>query len=146
MFKTVTVSFRTKQELLEGLDHICGEFKCSRSSLIETILREFLSGKGGNSMPTRGLVLNAEQQSDAESDDVVHVSLGGVRLGLPKNLRFQIAFDEKSSVFQLELLPGEPASFRVPRPESTVREVYPDRPPERKERKRGSDNDPTDET
>jgi len=146
MFKTVTVSFRTKQELLDGLDRICGEFKCSRSSLIETILREFLSDKALSSNHNHGLDLNVQQRQGAGSDDVVHVSLGGVRLGLPKNLRFQIAFDEKSSVFQLELLPGEPSSFRVPRPESPVKEVYPERSRGWKGRIDGTDTEPMDET
>ena len=48
MFKTATVSFRTKQELLELLDEVSRESGCSRSSLIEMILQKFLADNGGN--------------------------------------------------------------------------------------------------
>ncbi|HME45674.1 MAG TPA: hypothetical protein VKF36_21460 [Syntrophorhabdales bacterium] len=131
MFKTVSVSFRTRHELLEGLDRICEEFKCSRSSLIETILREFLSGKDGSAVRNGnlGVVTAAEQQpQEVESGDgVVYLLLGGVRIGLPKNLRFQILFDEKVSAFQLDLVPGQvtSANFRLSRPESSVRPAHP---------------------
>lgn len=149
MFKTVTVSFRTRQELLEGLDSICEEFKCSRSSLIETILREFLSGKDGSTVwnGNGAVVTAAEQQpQEVESERVVYLLLGGVRIGLPKNLRFQILFDEKISAFQLDLVPGQvtAANFRLSRSESSVRPAHPAGTRIRMEGRDGMENPVTD--
>ena len=150
MFKTVSVSFRTRQELLEGLDRICGEFKCSRSSLIETILREFLSGRGPsapkNGNGTAAVGAEREYQAVESGDTIVYLSLAGVRLGLPKNLRFQVLFDEKSSAFQLDLAPGQltAADFRVPRAQSSAQDNDVITPPIRTEKK--GRTDPASET
>ena len=147
MFKTVSVSFRTRHELLEGLDRICEEFKCSRSSLIETILREFLSGKDGSTVRNGswGVVTAAEQQPEAiESENgVVYLYLGGVRLGLPKNLCFQVLFDEKNSAFHLDIMPGQvtTANFRLSRPESSVRGAHSTITPVRTKEKCGMNQD-----
>ena len=130
MFKTVTVSFRTRQELLEGLDLICEEYKCSRSSLIETILREFLSSREGSPVQNGSWdIVTATEQHTQEvetGDGIVFLLLGGVRVGLPKNLRFQILFDEKISAFQLDLLPGQMTAANPPlsRPEGTARPAH----------------------
>ena len=56
MFKTAAVSFRTRQELLELLDHVSRESECSRSSLIETILQKFLADKDGNGVQVENQV------------------------------------------------------------------------------------------
>jgi hypothetical protein len=148
MFKRVTVSFRTRQELLEGLDRICGELKCSRSSLIETILREFLSDRGGSILQhgSRGVSKGAEQHPHAveSGNGVVYLSLAGVRLGLPKNLRFQVLFDEKNSAFQLDLAPGQltVTDYRLSHPQNSARDFNDTNTPIRTEKKDGTDKHP----
>lgn len=110
MFKTATVSFRTKQELLELLDGVSRESGCSRSYLIEMILRKFLADKGGNGIQSDnpleikggGLGVDVGEQSDGS----VYLSLGKFRIGLPKTHGFKIIFDEKNSAFRLDLLPS----------------------------------------
>lgn len=111
MFKTAAVSFRTRQELLELLDHVSRESECSRSSLIETILQKFLADKDGNGVQVENQVEikgGAPAADEGElSDGIVYISMGKLRIGLPKDLGCKIIFDEKNSAFRLDLLPGE---------------------------------------
>jgi len=80
MFKTATVSFRTKQELLALLDDVSRESGCSRSSLIEMILRKFLSDNGGNEIQSDNL---GEIKGGEHGVDVGELS-GGVSSELCK--------------------------------------------------------------
>ena len=43
MRKTVMISFRTSQELKDSLDRIVSQSNGSRSSMIEVMMRDFLS-------------------------------------------------------------------------------------------------------
>lgn len=111
MFKTATVSFRTKQELLELLDHVSRESECSRSFLIEMILRKFLTDNDGSGTKhERPVEIKGCEPSADEgelSDGNVYISMGKFRIGLPKDLGYKIIFDEKKSAFQLDLLPSD---------------------------------------
>jgi hypothetical protein len=110
MYKTVTISFRTRKELLEWLDRVSLESKCSRSSLIETILRNFLAGRGEKVFQPESQIEIKDLPSiegEIPSDGSPFVDVGGVRIGLPKNLRCQIFFDKDRSVFQLDFSPHE---------------------------------------
>jgi hypothetical protein len=106
MFKTVTISFRTKQELLEWLDRISQESGCSRSSLIEAVLRNFLNGKNrsGVQVESRVEIKGVEPLADEAEphEGITYVTVGDVRVGLPKKRQCRISFDEKQSLFQLD--------------------------------------------
>ncbi len=115
MFKTATVSFRTKQELLELLDDISRESGCSRSCLIEMILRKFLADKAGEGIRYDKLAEIKGGPTGVDvgelSDGSVYLSSGKFRIGLSKTLGYKIIFDEKNAAFQLDMLPsGENAS------------------------------------
>lgn len=114
MFKTATVSFRTKQELLELLNDVSRESGCSRSSLIEKILSKFLVDNAGNGIRLENLAEikgGATSSVGETSDGSIYLSLGQLRIGLSKTLGYKIIFDEKKSAFQLDLLPsGENSS------------------------------------
>jgi predicted transcriptional regulator len=105
MFKPVSISFRTSEDLRSSLDRIGRQWGRSRSSLIETILREFiqreqdeagLAEKGG----ARTVVVAKE--GDAQAEETTYIALGGVRIALSKDLPIKIAFDEKTSTFHIE--------------------------------------------
>jgi hypothetical protein len=117
MFKTATVSFRTKQELLELLNDVSRESGCSRSSLIEKILSKFLVDNAGNSIRLENLdeIRGGATSADVGelSDGSVYLSLGQLRIGLSKTLGYKIIFDEKKSAFQLDLLPSSDNSSAV---------------------------------
>ncbi|HVN94944.1 MAG TPA: hypothetical protein VMT62_00795 [Syntrophorhabdaceae bacterium] len=109
MFKTVTISFRTKQELLDWLDHVSQESKCSRSALIEAILRKSIDeGFQGDTMFNRIVEERgsaAAEERSLSSEDVSYVTVGGVKIGLPKNISCNISFDQDKSTFSLDLTP-----------------------------------------
>jgi len=110
MYKTVTVSFRTRRELLEWLDRVSVESQCSRSSLIETILRNFLAGRSEKVSQSESHLETKDLPSiegEIPSDGIPFVDVGGVRIGLPKNLRCQIFFDKDRSIFQLNFASQE---------------------------------------
>jgi hypothetical protein len=118
MHKTVTISFRTRKELLEWLDRVSAESRCSRSSLIETILRNFLAESGGKQVLFDDFPEIKDEMKDVPSIEGElpsgggpFVEVGGVRIGLPKNLRCQIFFDRNRSVFQLDFSPQEGSSI-----------------------------------
>jgi hypothetical protein len=110
MFKTVTISFRTKQELLEWLDRVSRESGCSRSSLIETVLRNYFKGKTGpdieleNRVEIKGIEPLAGESEPPEG--ITYVTVGEVCVGLPKNRPCRISFDETQSVFKLDFAAG----------------------------------------
>jgi hypothetical protein len=110
MFKTVTISFRTKQELLEWLDRVSRESGCSRSSLIETVLRNYFKGKTGpdieleNRVEIKGIEPLAGESEPPEG--ITYVTVGEVCVGLPKNRPCRISFDETQSIFKFDFAAG----------------------------------------
>ena len=110
MFKTATVSFRTKQELLELLDEVSRESGCSRSYLIEMILRKFLADNGENGIKSVNPLEIKRGGPGVDvgelSDGSVYLSSGKFRIALSKTLGYKISFDEKKSAFQIDLLPS----------------------------------------
>lgn len=106
MFKMVMVSFRTSQDLKDSLDQIGREVQRSRSSLIETILKEYMiakrrrNGKAGIGAPQETAPLLGE--GPAVLEDGNHIVLGGVRIAIPKDLPLKIVFDEKTAAFRVE--------------------------------------------
>ena len=106
MFKTVTVTFRTRREMLEWLDQCSRESQCSRSSLIEMVLSNYLADrieKRGHldvkqDMRKKVAVLSRS----IESNDYASVILGGVRIGLPKDRQCTIVFSKDESAFKLD--------------------------------------------
>jgi len=111
MYKTVTVSFRTKRKLMELLDRMSRKSGCSRSSLIEAVLHNVLTGKAesGLKLDNRVEIRALEPFTDADGlpEGVTYVTVGGVRVGLPKNRQCRISFDERQSVFQLDFAKGD---------------------------------------
>lgn len=111
MFKTVTVTFRTRREMLEWLDQCSRESKCSRSSLIEMVLNGYLADR----MEKRGH-LDVKQDMrrkvavlsrSIESQDYASVVLGGVRIGLPKDRQCTIVFSKDEYAFKLDFSNAE---------------------------------------
>jgi hypothetical protein len=106
MFKTVTVTFRTRREMLEWLDQCSRESQCSRSSLIEMVLSDYLADR----IEKRGhLDIKQDMRKkitalsqNIESRDYASVILGGVRIGLPKDRQCTIVFSKDESVFKLD--------------------------------------------
>jgi hypothetical protein len=141
MFKTVTISFRTKRELLEWLDRISRESKCSRSSLIEAVLHNFLINKAGpdiqweNRVEIKGMEPPAGESEPPEG--ITYVTVGEVCVGLPKNRPCRISFDETQSIFKLDFAAGHdggsglvPASGKAEqRAEYSVKRTGTDRMP-----------------
>ena len=87
MFRTVTASFKTRRELLEWLDRMSVQSGCSRSSLIEAVLNKFLTGADSgihveNRVEIKGV--GSMPHKDEAPDGITFVTIGGVRVGLPK--------------------------------------------------------------
>lgn len=105
MFKTVTITFRTRREMLEWLDQCSRESQCSRSSLIEMVLNNYLTDR----IEKRGhLDIKQDMRKkvtalsrNIEGRDYASVILGGVRIGLPKDRQCTIVFSKDESVFKL---------------------------------------------
>jgi hypothetical protein len=117
MYKTVTVSFRTKRKLMELLDRMSRKSGCSRSSLIEAVLHSVLTGKADSGFKLENRVeikgMEPFTEEDGPPEDVSYVTVGGVRVGLPKNRQCRISFDERQSVFQLDFTPGQGSGSEV---------------------------------
>jgi hypothetical protein len=108
--------------LREFLDREGRESKCSRSSLIEKVLRDFLAVKEGGVSPTEA---GGARKTSAwpvkrgdDGEEMKILMLGGVRIALPKDLPVKISFDEGAAAFQIELVTGEKIEVGVPRPGS----------------------------
>ena len=123
MRKTVMISFRTSQELKDCLDRIVSQSNGSRSSMIEVMLRDFLSrnqekwAQAPDSMGPRGPCIMEEERDRSEKH--VYLLLGGVRIGLPKNLQSRITLDEKTGGYQIEF--AVPEEMNIPSPEGPAR-------------------------
>jgi predicted transcriptional regulator len=121
MFKPVSISFRTSEELRSSLDRIGRQWGRSRSSLIETVLREFLhreqdeAGLAEKGEDARTVVLAKE--GDPQAEETTDIVLGGVRIALSKDLPIKIAFDEETSTFRIEFdSNGKRKFFEVKQP------------------------------
>lgn len=120
MFKTEVITFRTSRELREFLDREGQEAKCSRSTLIETILRDFQEVKREGVFPpeavgTRKAFGWPVKRAD-EGEEMKFLMLGGVRIALPKNLPLKISFNEGAGAFQIDLATGEKIEVAAPKP------------------------------
>ena len=106
MRKTIMISFRTSQELKESLDRIVCASNNSRSSIIEMIMRDFLSRnqEKGTHAPTGNgrMEFSVTKEEVSGSEKNVYLLLGGIRVGLPKNLQSKISLDEKTGIYQIE--------------------------------------------
>ena len=106
MFKPVSISFRTSEELRSSLDCIGRQWGRSRSSLIETILREFLQreqNEEGLAEKGDARTVVLAKEGDPQAEETTYIVLGGVRIALSKDLPIKIAFDEKTSTLRIEI-------------------------------------------
>ena len=122
MFKTEIITFRTSRDLREWLDQAGRASRCSRSSFIETILRDFLAGrKEGVSPPDTGgtgEITAWPVTREGEGEETRVLMLGGVRIALPKDIPVKISFDERGAAFQIDLASGERIEVASPRARS----------------------------
>ena len=111
MFKTEVITFRTNQELRQFLDQAGRESQCSRSSLIERLLRDSLAVRRKEVFPedARGAKKNHEWSVEKGEDggDMQIITLGGVRIAVPENMPVKVSFDEREAALQIELPSGD---------------------------------------
>ena len=111
MKKSVTICFRTGEEVLNVLKKISSEGRRSMSSLIEAIIYEYLAAKKElqnikdekRRYPRRKVSIPAlVQKPDAELKKVlagiiINLSLNGVQISVPKEYDFEVHEDSETS-------------------------------------------------
>ncbi len=115
MKKDITICFRTSDELRSSLEKVAKEGRRSLSAMIENILYDYLKEKRiaptmdsekrrffrkEVSLPAFVYESGAEAR-DAQAGIIVDISLGGLRISVPKDAKIEIT---ESSEKQLELL------------------------------------------
>jgi hypothetical protein len=118
MFKTEIITFRTSRELREWLDQAGRASRCSRSSFIETVLRDFLASKKEGVSPPESSeagAISSWSVSRGDGGETKILMLGGVRIALPGYMPVKISFDEGAGAFQIELAGGEKIKVAPPR-------------------------------
>jgi len=111
MKKDSIICFRVSKELHESLAHIAHADRRSLSSMIEMILSTYLIGKKtvpGLEMrryPRKPVeiptVISREEFEQSGRGSIADISLGGVRILIPKDLAQNVAVDSKGSKFNI---------------------------------------------
>ena len=113
MKKDSLICFRTTRELHESLARFAREDRRSVSSAIEMILTGYLKerkvypdvGKEKRQHPRRAIsvpaVINMQEPGQMGIGSITEISLGGVKVIIPKDSRHQIRIDEKGMRFEV---------------------------------------------
>ncbi len=132
MRKELTICFRTSDDLRASLEKIAAEERRSLSSVIETILYDFLKQKKvlqslkkerrryprkPVSLPTFVYKGNSEEQA-LQPGTIVDISLGGIRILIP----YDAKVDEAANIGTLFTLPNEKIPLKM---QCTVHRVIP---------------------
>jgi len=114
------ISFRVSKDLYESLAQLARKDQRSLSSTIEMALTNYLKGrkafqgveKERRQYPRKALsvptVINQQESGQSGIGAITDISLGGVRLLIPKDFKHQILLDSRGSRFEIVLnLPAE---------------------------------------
>ncbi len=113
MTKNGHISFRASKDLHESLAQVAKEERRSLSSTIEMVLTNYLKGrkafrgveKEKRQYPRKALsvptVINQQEPGKMGIGAITEISLGGVRVLIPKDFKHQILIDQKGSRFEI---------------------------------------------
>jgi hypothetical protein len=114
------ISFRASKDLHESLARVAREDRRSLSSTIEIALTNYLKErkafqgveKEKRQYPRKALsvpaVINQQESGQTGIGAITDISLGGVRVLIPKDFKHQILLDSRGSRFEIVLnLPAE---------------------------------------
>jgi hypothetical protein len=120
------ISFRASKELHESLARVAREDRRSLSSTIEIVLTNYLKGrkafqgveKERRQYPRKVLsvpaVINQQESGQTGIGAITEISLGGVRVLIPKDFKHQILIDSRGSRFEIVFsLPAENKPIRL---------------------------------
>jgi hypothetical protein len=120
------ISFRASKELHESLARVAREDRRSLSSTIEIVLTNYLKGrkafqgveKERRQYPRKVLsvpaVINQQESGQTGIGAITEISLGGVRVLIPKDFKHQILIDSQGSRFEIVFnLPAENRPIRL---------------------------------
>jgi hypothetical protein len=122
MRKDITICFRTSKELRTALETITQKTKRSMSSVIEDIISSYLHNnnalqnteKEKRRFPRKGVNIPVvvrdpdAEASQLQAGNILDISLGGLRIFLPKNFAGEISISGQDSEFEaLFTLPNE---------------------------------------
>jgi hypothetical protein len=126
MTKNGHISFRVSKELHEALARVAKEDQRSLSSTIEMALSNYLKArkafqgveKEKRLYPRKALsvpaVINQQKPGQTEIGAITEISLGGVRVLIPKDSKHQILVDSQGSRFEIVfILPAENKPIRL---------------------------------
>lgn len=113
MSKDSLISFRVSKDLHESLAQIAKEDGRSLSSTIEMVLNNYLKErkafpgfeKEKRQYPRKSLavsaVINQPKQGQIGVGSITDISLGGLKVLIPKDFKQQIIFDSQQSTFEI---------------------------------------------
>jgi hypothetical protein len=126
MTKDSLISFRTSKALHEAISQVAKEDRRSLSSTIEIALTAYLKDKKalqgvGNEKrqyPRKPLsipaVIDQQEPGQMAIGTITDISLGGVRVLIPKDFKHQILIDSQGSRFEIVFnLPAEHKPIRL---------------------------------
>ena len=120
MKKDSLICFRASKDLHESLDQVAKEDRRSLSSTVEMALTNYLKErkafrgveKEKRQYPRKTLsvpaVVNQQEQGQMGIGSITEISLGGVKVLIPKDFKHQILIDSQGSKFEIVFnLPNE---------------------------------------
>lgn len=126
MKKDSLICFRASKDLHESLDQVAKEDRRSLSSTIEIALTNYLKErkafrgveKEKRQYPRKTLsvpaVVNQQEQGQMGIGSITEISLGGVKVLIPKEFKHQILIDSQGSRFDIVFnLPAENKPIRL---------------------------------
>ena len=126
MKKDSLICFRASKDLHESLDQVAKEDRRSLSSTIEMALTNYLKErkafrgveKEKRQYPRKPLsvpaVINQQEQGQMGIGSITEISLGGVKVLIPKDFEHQILIDSQGSRFEIVFnLPTENKPIRL---------------------------------
>jgi len=126
MKKDSLICFRASKDLHESLDQVAKEDRRSLSSTIEIALTNYLKERKAfrgverekRQYPRKTLsvpaVINQQEQGQMGIGSITEISLGGVKVLIPKEFKHQILIDSQGSRFDIVFnLPAENKPIRL---------------------------------
>jgi hypothetical protein len=126
MKKESLICFRASKELHESLSQAAKEDRRSLSSMVEMILTNYLKGKKAfqnvekekRQFQRKALsvpaVINQQEPGQMGIGAITEISLGGVKVLIPKDFKYQILIDSNGSKFEIVFnLPTENKPIRM---------------------------------
>ncbi len=113
MRKESLICFRTSKDLHESLSYIAKKSRRSLSSIIEMALTSYAKERKAfqsivndkRQYPRKVLsvpvVMNLRESGQVAIGAIADISLGGVKILIPKNFKYQIPIDELGSRFEI---------------------------------------------